>query len=267
MDTQAVLELVQEVSAAVVDPRFRSLEDGEVHEKNPGDLVTIADREAEELLTRALHAAYPDALVLGEEAASADPSLLDRYAVAEHAFTVDPVDGTKNFVHGSKDHAVMVAEVRAGEVVRSWIWHPQHRVAYVAERGAGAWRDGERLHRPEPVAGVLARGATSHQPWIGRALGDLPALDLTWVSCGIDYARLAEGATDYVLYRGGTVAGQKRGLPWDHAPGSLLLSEAGGQVTTFGGERYDPMLLPHDGLLAVGDAATGELVRGLLPLS
>ncbi len=43
METRAVLELVQEVSAAVVDPRFRSLEDGEVQEKNPGDLVTIAD--------------------------------------------------------------------------------------------------------------------------------------------------------------------------------------------------------------------------------
>ena len=63
---------------------------------------------------------------------------MDRFLAADHAFTVDPVDGTKNFVNGSKDHAVMVAEVRGGEVVRGWIWQPQHETAYVAERGAGA---------------------------------------------------------------------------------------------------------------------------------
>ena len=65
-------------------------------EKRPGDLVTVADREAEVLITEALLADDPGVLIVGEEAASADPTLLDRLAVAEHAFTVDPVDGTKN---------------------------------------------------------------------------------------------------------------------------------------------------------------------------
>ncbi len=120
--------------------------------------------------------------------------------------------------------------------------------------------------RPERDPGAAPRGVTSHQPWVGLALDGLPPLELTWVSCGIDYARLAEGAADYVLYRGVTVAGQRRGLPWDHAPGSLLLSEAGGRVTLFGGGPYDPRVLPDDGLVAAGDDATGALVRGLLPL-
>src|SRR6476469_3604496 len=160
-----------DVAERVINPRFRALADGEIHEKRPGDLVTDADREAEVLITSALVAAYPDAVVLGEETFAGDPALMDRYAVADHAFTVDPVDGTKNFVHGSKDHAMMVAEVRAGEVVRGWIWQPQHETAYVAERGAGAYRDGVRLHRP-PV-GENLRGVTSRRRWIGRALGAL----------------------------------------------------------------------------------------------
>ena len=120
--------------------------------------------------------------------------------------------------------------------------------------------------RPEREASTAPRGVTSHLPWVGLALDGLPPLELTWVSCGIDYARLAEGAADYVLYRGVTVSGQRRGLPWDHAPGSLLLSEAGGRVTLFGGGAYDPRVLPDDGLVAAGDDATGALVRGLLPL-
>ena len=122
VETDDVLTLLKEVAEEVINPRFRSLASAEIAEKNPGDLVTIADRESEELITAALQRAYPSALVLGEEAFAGDASLLDRFNAADHAFTVDPVDGTKNFVHGSVDHAVMVAELLSGEVVRSWIW-------------------------------------------------------------------------------------------------------------------------------------------------
>lgn len=255
METDEVLRLVQRVAGEVINPRFRDLGDHQVGEKNPGDLVTVADRESEELLTAALSEAYPGAVVLGEEAFADDPSVMDRFRAADHAFTVDPIDGTRNFVHGSPDHAVMIAEVRGGETVRSWIWQPQHELAYVAERGAGAWRNGERLSRPP--AGERLRGVTSRRSWLGRALGALSALELTWVCCGVDYPKLVEGAADYALY--------KQSKPWDHAPGSLLLRETGGVLGTFDGERYRPQGDPPTGLLAAADEATYDLVRGLLP--
>src|SRR5436190_11052978 len=122
---------MQEVAEQVINPRLRSLQDHQISEKNPGDLVTVADHESEVLITAALTDAYPDAVILGEEAHAHDSSLLDRFNAADHAFTVDPVDGTKNFVNGSPDHAVMIGEMRAGEVVRGWIWQPQHDAAYV----------------------------------------------------------------------------------------------------------------------------------------
>ena len=254
LDTGAVLTLVQDVAEEVVVPRFRALDSEEIDEKGPGDLVTVADQEAERLLTDALLAAYPDALVLGEEATASDPSLLERFRAADHAFTVDPVDGTKNFVKGSPDHAVMLAELRGGDVVRSWIWQPQHRHAYVAERGAGAFRDGTRLVRP-PVGEL--RGVTSRRSWIGRTLGALSALELTWVCCGVDYPKLVEGDADYAVYR--------KGNPWDHAPGSLLVTEAGGYVGTFAGEPYRAQDPEPAGLVAAADRATYDLVQGLLP--
>ena len=242
-----MLALLQDVAAEVINPRFRALADGEIHEKNPGDLVTDADREAEVLITAALTGAYPDCVVLGEEAHSADPALLERYAAADHAFTVDPVDGTKNFVHGSKDHAVMVAETVAGEAVRAWIWQPQHEVGFVAERGAGTWRhdaDGSRrLTIPEPPAAGL-RGRTSRRKWIGQALHGLEPMTLTWVSCGIDYPKLVEGEADYILYASAA--------PWDHVPGSLLLAEAGGLLGTTEGVVYSPRDTAPPGLVAAG---------------
>ena len=79
MDTEAVLRLMQDVAAEVIDPRFRSLSSQEIDEKGPGDLVTAADREAEKLLTEALRAAYPDAVILGEEAYAGDQALMTAF--------------------------------------------------------------------------------------------------------------------------------------------------------------------------------------------
>ena len=242
-----MLGLLKDVADEVINPRFRSLADGEIHEKRPGDLVTDADREAEALIAAALLGAYPDAVVLGEETFADDPALMERYAVADHAFTLDPVDGTKNFVRGSKDHAVMVSETVAGTAVRAWIWQPQHELGYVAERGAGTWRhdaDGSRrLTIPESPNGEL-RGRTSRRKWIGRSLPGLEPLALTWVSCGIDYPKLVEGEADYILYASAA--------PWDHVPGSLLLSEAGGLLGTTEGAAYSPRDTAPPGLVAAG---------------
>ncbi len=255
MDTDGILTLLQEVAEEVITPRFRALAEHQVVEKNPGDLVTVADREAEVLITQRLHAAYPGAVVLGEEHHQENPQVMVDYAAAPHAFTVDPIDGTKNFVAGSPDHGVMVAELQGPQVVRSWIWQPQHQVAYVAERGAGAFRNGERLTRP-PVADPGApRGVTSHRRWIGRQLGQFPPLELTWICCAVDYPMLVQGAADYLVYTGRQ--------PWDHAPGSLLLAEAGAFLGTFDGQAYDPRTVPARGLIAAADQS---LYAELLPL-
>lgn len=232
LDTAAVLTLLQETAEEVINPRFRALADEEVTSKtHPGDLVTIADREAEVIITAALRAAYPHALVLGEEAYAEDAGLLARYREADHAWTVDPVDGTRNFVHGSPDHAVMASESIGGQTVRAWIWQPQHGVAYVAERGAGLWRDGERVTRSEPGPDPTTwRARTSRRRTVGTMLGPIGPFELTWISCGIDYPKLAEGECDLLSYVGT--------MPWDHVPGSLMLEEVGGFVGDGEGSRY-----------------------------
>ena len=252
LSTDAVLELIREVAAEVITPRFRSLSGGEVMEKNPGDLVTVADHEAEGLITERLLGAYPGAVVLGEEAFSADHTLMDRYLAADHAFTVDPVDGTKNFVHGSPDHAVMVAEVVRGVTTRAWVHQPEHGVSWVAESGAGTWRDGERMATRPVAEGREPLGVTSMWSLRGHALEGMAPMRLSWVCCGVDYPRLIEGATDYILY--------SRSNPWDHAPGSLLVTEAGGSIVHPDGTPYGPRST-RPGLVVAVDPHTCAAVQ------
>lgn len=250
-----MLELMQEVAEQVINPRFRDLAEDQVSEKNPGDLVTVADHESEVLITEALTAAYPGAVVLGEEAHAKDPGLLDRFNAAEHAFTVDPVDGTKNFVHGSPDHAVMIGEARSGEVVRGWIWQPQHGAAYVAERGAGAFRNGERLTMASPAGEGPPPYRTARRSWVGRELPGLGVLELTWACCGVDYPHLVAGDARALVYN--------HSKPWDHLPGALLVREAGGHVGGLDGTPFAARGL-GGGLVSAPDRATYDSVVAAL---
>jgi fructose-1,6-bisphosphatase/inositol monophosphatase family enzyme len=252
IDTDEILQLIVEVAAEVIVPRFKALSDEQVEQKSPGDFVTIADREAEARITERLLARQPGALVVGEEATFADRSRLSSLADAELAFTVDPVDGTANFVKGSPRYAVMVAEVRRGETTRAWIWQPETGRAYVAELGAGLYCNGGRVSRGPAQA--PPRGMTSKRSWRQfDARGELDPILHTNFCAGFDYAQLVTGEVDFFTYL--------NPWPWDHLPGSLMLREVGGVALDAGGEPYGPATgLPN----SLVTAASEDLARRLV---
>lgn len=232
LGTEQVAELLVDVAAEVVRPRWRNLSDDQVHTKSSRtDLVTVADREAEVLITEVLERAYPDALLVGEEAVAADASVLADISTAERVFVIDPVDGTRNFVNGSPDYAVMVAETLAQETVRAWIWQPEHQRMFIAERGAGARCNGEPLPPLTPGTDDLVGAVTARRlldP--DRVPGLRWPIPMTNFACGIDYPELASGRIDYAAYNGVH--------PWDHLPGTLLVTEVGGVAKHLNGTRY-----------------------------
>lgn len=130
-------------------PRFRALADGDVEEKAPGELVTVADRDCERILSQALPYIV-DAPVIGEERATADPASMELLASDGAAWLVDPIDGTAGFVEGSPEYAVMVAHVDRGRTVASWIYQPEFDRMAIASRGAGATVDGRTARASRP---------------------------------------------------------------------------------------------------------------------
>ncbi|WP_189963332.1 inositol monophosphatase family protein [Streptomyces violascens] len=263
-DMAAVEEAVRKAAAAEIMPRFRQLAAHEIVEKNgPHDLVTVADRLAEEHLTASLTAILPGSVVVGEEAVHADPAVYDALHGDAPVWIVDPVDGTRQFVRGEAGFCTLVALAHRGELLASWTYAPALDEMAVAIRGRGATLNGEPLHAGSPEPGAILEVATSHPDYTTpdqkRALLGLRAEGVQPRPCGsagLEYLAIARGELDALAF--------SWEYAWDHAAGLLLIAEAGGAQTTIAGEPFriaGGNALPFT---AARDAATAERMRGLL---
>ncbi|NJQ02825.1 inositol monophosphatase family protein [Streptomyces zingiberis] len=234
----AAEEAVREAAAAEVMPRFRQLGEHEIDVKTgPHDLVTVADRLAEERLTAALPALLPGSVVVGEEAVSADPGVLAALEGTAPVWIVDPVDGTRQFVRGDPGFSTLVTLAHRGESLASWTYAPASDRMAVAVRGGGARLDGRPLRCGPAVPGEPLEIATSHPDFTSleedRAFARLVVDGVVPRPCGsagLEYLHVAQGRLGAVAF------GWEN--PWDHAAGLLLVAEAGGFDATVSGEPF-----------------------------
>ncbi len=260
----AVDRAIREAVGAEVLPRRRQLAAHEVTQKSgPHDLVTVADRRAEEHLTRSLTALLPGSVVVGEESVHAEPA---RYAALRGdapVWIIDPVDGTRQFVRGDAGFCTLVALARHGKVLASWTYVPVPDLMAVARLHGGALLNGEALHAGSPDPDRALRVATSHPDFTSRAQKQaLAGLDTEGVqvrqgggSAGLDYLRVASGELDAVAF--------SWELAWDHSAGLLLVAEAGGASATLAGE---PFRLAGGNVLPFSAARDAGTLRRILAL-
>ena len=248
----AVHALMREAAERAILPRYQTLAAHEIDAKAADDVVTIADHEAEAILAEGLARLLPEATIVGEEAAHADPALLDRLGDAL-CWIVDPLDGTNNFARGAAPFGILVALAEAGETVAGWIYDPLSGRLCHAGRGKGAWIDGERITShatggEQPIAAIslvfmdpARREAVKAAVLPHYAVVDIPR-------CAAEqYPRLVLGVNDVSIF--------ERTLAWDHAAGVLFVNEAGGKAARPDGRAYrvDEAHLP--GLLGAATPA------------
>ena len=237
-DSDRVADYIRETAEADIMPRFRSLAAHEVTEKKPGDMVTVADYDAEERLTRMLEGLIPGALVVGEEAAHSKPHLLDRLNEERGPlWIVDPVDGTANFAASRPVFAVMIAYVESGETRMGWIYDPVEEIMTEAELGAGAQRDGKPLRingQPSRLTGRVNFGLIERgdRPSVRQQLEERFNLEKSMSCAGQEFISMACGESQFRLYN--------RLWAWDHAPGVLIVREAGCHADRQDGDPYRP---------------------------
>jgi fructose-1,6-bisphosphatase/inositol monophosphatase family enzyme len=259
-----VEEAVRKAAEAEIMPRFRRLAAHEVESKSgPHDLVTDADRLAERYLTEELGRLLPGSLVVGEEAVHANPATYEALRGDAPVWIVDPVDGTRQFVHGETGFCTLVALARHGVLLASWTYAPARGQLATAVRGQGAFLDGERLYAGPATPGRDLEVATSHPDYTTdeqkRALLGLWTDGVAPRACGsagLEYLAIARGELDAVAFSWEAA--------WDHAAGLLLVEEAGGAHLTLTGEPFRITGGNSLPFTAARDAATARRVLGLL---
>lgn len=214
--------------------------------KGESDLVTEADKASEKLVVERLQAAFPDHCIVGEEGGGQETG-------SPYRWYVDPLDGTTNFAHGYPVFNVTLGLEKDGEMIAGVVYDPDRNELFAAEKGAGAFMNGRRIH-VSPVEklrdSLMCTGfpvknrnqsiniyfyhqlaMTSH----GVRRSGSAAVDLANVACG----RL-EGFWEFGLN------------PWDLAAGKLLVAEAGGTVTDMNGGPHSmpsPSIAATNGLI------------------
>lgn len=235
-DPERVGAIIRQVAAEEILPRFRRLDEGDVREKGPGDLVTVADLASERRLSSALTGLIPGSVAVGEEAVAADPELVAEVGRGEAVWIIDPLDGTANFVAGEPVFAVIVALVSGARCLAGWIYDPSRDELVSALTGAGAWRGEERLGVVSGVAPAEMIGAVAPKglsPARLRLLGGKYPYHGDTVSrrcAGREYMDLASGARHFTMYH--------RLMPWDHVAGVFIHAEAGGYTAFSDGAPY-----------------------------
>lgn len=216
------------------------------------DLVTNVDKAADALITEALHTRLPDHQVLAEESALSGPD-------SPYRWYIDPLDGTTNFAHAFPHFAVSVGLTYESQPIVGVVYDPIRNELFCARRGRGASLNGSPIRvssTPSLDRSLLLTGfpydrrqrshfyLSFYQAFMLRTQGirrsGSAALDLCYTACG-----RADGFWEWRLY------------PWDSAAGALIVEEAGGRMSDFGGQTFE---LTGDQLLA----SNGKIHQALI---
>ena len=244
-----ISEIAREAGALLMDFFRKRVA---VEYKGDVDLVTVADRASEKLITERIRQRWPQHGIMGEEGTRSDLG-------NDYRWYVDPLDGTTNFAHSYPVFCISLALEYKGERIAGVIFDPTRDEMFTVERGGGAFVNDRRI-QVSSVSNLaeclVATGFPSHKrhknPNIyfyhqitlkthGVRRAGSAALDLASVAAG-----RFDGFWEFNLN------------PWDTAAGVLLVEEAGGRVTDFTGQ---PFQIASREVLASNGIVHPDLVR------
>jgi 3'(2'), 5'-bisphosphate nucleotidase len=265
-DREKALDRAIEIAASASEIVMRVYaEPFEVELKGIGDPVTVADRESNEHITRALAASFPGIPIVAEES---DPSTFAGFEAAERAWFVDPLDGTREFVAKNGEFAVMIGLAEHGRATLGAIVWPARGRVFGGAEGLGSFEILQGTKKPLAVSTetsaararvVVSRSHSS--PKTAALLERLGISRITQVgSAGVKGVLVACGETDVYLHR--TYAGKR----WDSCAPEAIVRGAGGVLTDAQGMPIDYRtadLTNANGILAA-NATLHAAIRGAL---
>ena len=206
------------------------ISEDDIETKQASDFVTRIDKESEQLILNTIKRKFPDHDLLAEES-------FEEIETTGYLWIIDPLDGTTNFIHQYPVFSVSIALEYNKEIILGVVFDPLRNEMFTAEKGRGAFLNGKQI-KVSSISDFQNSLVTTGFPFRRKELID-PYLKLfrnifhrvsdirRAGSAALDLAYLASGRCDCFFEIGLS--------PWDMAAGSILIKEAGGIVTDFGG--------------------------------
>lgn len=203
--------------------------------KSRNDWVSRADRESEAAIVALIRERCPDDAILGEEGG------ISAEGTSGRTWIIDPLDGTSNYLQHFPIWSISIAVKTHAEMTAGVVHEPLRDLFFTAERGAGAFRNGARMHvsNQETVEGSFL--ATGFPFRAQQFVAVYSAIFQDVISIAKGVRRAGSAALDLAYTADGIFDGffELHLSPWDIAAGSLLVTEAGGVFTDFsGGGRW-----------------------------
>lgn len=217
------------------------------YKEGRNNLVTEADEASEKAIIEVIKKTYPDHHILTEESG-------DLPQQSEYKWIIDPIDGTINFAHGIPINCISVAVEKSGEMILGMVYNPHMNELFFAERGGGATLNGKPIKVSSETDAMKSCLVTGFPyTYIHEQNGPLQVFERL-ITEGVPVRRLGAAAIDLCWVACGRLDGfyEHRLQPWDSAAGFLIVEEAGGKVTDFDGNPYNPYqhrILATNGLI------------------
>lgn len=234
-----------------------------ISEKEQAGLVTEADVESEKVITEYLLRQHPEISILAEESFAKEFSAKDRpkSLSRQPCWVIDPLDGTTNYVHNFPIFCISIGLMVNDEVVVALVDAPKMEQVFYAVKGGGSFLNDKPIkvsHRQALSEALLATGFFSQNKDL---LHEQVELFAKIIDRSRGVRRAGAAAYDLCMVAAGVFDGfwEMNLLPWDTAAGSLLVSEAGGKVSNFQGEKFHPL---QSAILA----ANPDIYKQILPL-
>jgi myo-inositol-1(or 4)-monophosphatase len=205
-----------------------------IEKKGEINLVTDIDKASEKLIKSIISERYPDHGFKAEEGTEANHS-------SPFLWLVDPLDGTTNYAHGFPAFCVSIALIKNGEIIVGCIYNPNLEECFVADKGQGAFLNGQKIN-PSQTSDLSDAFLVTGFPYDIRHTPETNLKEFAAFALKSQAIRRVGSAALDLAY---TAAGRFDGYwefklsPWDIAAGILIAEEAGCQVTSWNGGKYD----------------------------
>lgn len=229
MNYDKVIELVHSTRKIILNEEMAHA----VTVKGAADYVTKVDVAVQEYLRKELFSLAPDIILLAEEQENNDLSKDKAYWI------LDPIDGTTNLIHDYQMSAVSLGLYEQGKITFAVVYNPFTEETFTAIRGQGACLNGKPIHVSHREAFdtcIIAFGSSPYEKEKAKWL--FPIFQKVFMETA-DFRRSASAALDLCYVAAGRVDGffEYNLKPWDYAAGSLIVEEAGGQITDWKGRE------------------------------